>query len=482
VIKSRKFTFEDQDIFAMLSGDYNPLHMDRVAARRFIFGQPVAHGLHVLLWALDCLLEDQQKFVKLRSLKAVFKKPIPLDEEIECFVSYQGDNSVKIDVLTKGSIVVNLRLAWDVSGPGSAAEVLDRDPDSRHCNVLTIDKIINASGKIDLCINKEAVSKIFPNLIKNMQLTQVQEILAASRLIGMECPGYHSLLSTLDVSFVNDPSRPTTLNYTVANYDERFSLIDIKVKGPSIDGDIGVFFRPPPRKQESFLNLRRTIKEKEFAGQNALIIGGSRGLGEVTAKLLAAGAANVTITFHRSKEDACRIVEEIVSGKGLIDCMHFDVLNIGKNLEKEFNNKIKPTHLYYFATPFIFVRGKFMPDKERFSVKLFQDFCGYYIDGFAATVEKLLSLSPKLKNIFYPSSVAIDEPIPSLVEYACAKASGEVFCASLEKRHKGLFIYRPRLPRLATDQTVSLLPDGAKACAPLILKHLRIFKKRDSKK
>lgn len=38
-MQQRKFTSKDQTAFAELSGDNNPLHTDRIAARRLIFGQ-----------------------------------------------------------------------------------------------------------------------------------------------------------------------------------------------------------------------------------------------------------------------------------------------------------------------------------------------------------------------------------------------------------------------------------------------------------
>jgi acyl dehydratase len=41
----RTITEADVVAFAGISGDYNPLHMDHQAARRGVFGEPVAHGL-----------------------------------------------------------------------------------------------------------------------------------------------------------------------------------------------------------------------------------------------------------------------------------------------------------------------------------------------------------------------------------------------------------------------------------------------------
>jgi acyl dehydratase len=47
------FTDRDQTFFAALSGDWNPMHMDPVAARRTQAGLPAVHGIHGLLWALE---------------------------------------------------------------------------------------------------------------------------------------------------------------------------------------------------------------------------------------------------------------------------------------------------------------------------------------------------------------------------------------------------------------------------------------------
>ncbi|MBM3265941.1 MAG: SDR family NAD(P)-dependent oxidoreductase [candidate division Zixibacteria bacterium] len=54
----------------------------------------------------------------------------------------------------------------------------------------------------------------------------------------------------------------------------------------------------------------------EFSGQHALVAGGSRGLGEATAKILAAGGGTPLITCHQGTADAERVVREITETGG----------------------------------------------------------------------------------------------------------------------------------------------------------------------
>jgi 3-oxoacyl-[acyl-carrier protein] reductase len=48
-----------------------------------------------------------------------------------------------------------------------------------------------------------------------------------------------------------------------------------------------------------------------LAGRTALVIGGSRGVGAATSKLLAARDANVIVNYFDNKEAADKVVEEI---------------------------------------------------------------------------------------------------------------------------------------------------------------------------
>ena len=44
---SKTFAMEDQRLMADWSGDHNPMHVNALAARRLLTGQPVVHGVHL---------------------------------------------------------------------------------------------------------------------------------------------------------------------------------------------------------------------------------------------------------------------------------------------------------------------------------------------------------------------------------------------------------------------------------------------------
>ena len=165
------------------------------------------------------------------------------------------------------------------------------------------------------------------------------------------------------------------------------------------------------------------------------------------------------------------MVEEIVSHGANADCLLFNVLEPLSGLSDMIANRSKPLYLYYFATPFIFgaVKGKF-------SSQRFATFSEYYVSGFLRTVQAVADLTTGLQKIFYPSSAAIEELPLDMGEYAAAKMAGEIVCDFLQKAHPGLAIHKPRLPRVATDQTASLLTVSNQEPVPVLLSNLRYLR------
>jgi MaoC dehydratase-like protein len=83
-LKRRAFTFQDQSGSTALSSDWNPLHIDPLAARRTMFGRIVVHGIHLALWGTDVWLDGRTECLALRSFRAIFQSRIGLDEEVRC--------------------------------------------------------------------------------------------------------------------------------------------------------------------------------------------------------------------------------------------------------------------------------------------------------------------------------------------------------------------------------------------------------------
>lgn len=470
----RVFTLEDQLTFAKLSGDYNPIHIDPVVARRLMFGRPVLHGIHAVLWALDMWLKEKKQPISLNSMKIDFVAPIAVSETVQYKILKDGDGELKFQLVVNGSKAAIIKIEF-VAGCNTYQTDIKRVnqscPDRTECQSIAKNALSFLTGNVALHFDNALADKLFTYVKDYLPIIQVAELLAITRIVGMECPGLNALFSGMSVKFSNLLSSRADMNFKASNFDDRLSSLAINIEGPCATGKLLVFYRPSPKKQPNYLELLNRVAKNEFAGQHAVIIGGSRGLGEITTKLLAAGGAEVLFTYHRGKQDALQLVEEITLGGGIAAAMSFDVISPPGDLAFHLEKGWSPTHLYYFATPFIFEgkRGKFSP-------VLFNKFCNYYIEGFISTIQAFNSIGGQLKKIFYPSSIAIEEMPLDMAEYSAAKSAGEALCRFLNNTEKGTDIIFSRLPRLDTDQTASITHVKNSDPVPFMLKIIRELK------
>ena len=473
----RAFISDDQVAFAKLSGDYNPLHVDPVIARRLLFGRQIVHGLHALLWSADECLRTRAHGLELRTIKANFQKGIGLGQTVNCICVDQNEHHAEIRLEIDKTPAMWIQIAWSPSRRHKTDTILRAFHEPGKCRERSLEEAACASGSVPLYLDRELAAKLFPTLMRLVPPMQLAALVATTRLVGMECPGLHSIYSGLNLAFFSDCDGVPELNYHVVDDNQRLALLLINVKAPGMRGQIKTFYRPTPQGQPAFKDVCREVESKEFSKQRALIIGGSRGLGEVVAKLLAAGGAEVIITYYRGEQDAKRIVEEIVANGAKADCLPLNALEPSPVLLSMVANSTRPLYLYYFATPFIFGA-----DKGSFSPKRFTTFSEYYVTSFLRTVQTLAASTAGLQKIFYPSSTAIDELPLDMGEYAAAKMAGEILCEFLQKASPGIAIHKPRLPRVATDQTVSLLPVSNQSPLSVLLPHLRYLKQLTPRK
>jgi len=455
---TRDFCLQDQLAFGELSGDFNPVHMAPVAARRSIFGAVVVHGIHSLLWALDVWSQDRPQPCTINSIRAEFARPIRLGDVVTYSLISELDGQTQIHLLVDQFATTKIKLKWSHAPTPDSKLFTAGVPPREAPKVLAMHEAETASGALALYLDQAAAAQLFPHLFAALPLAQ---LLATTRLVGMECPGLHSFYSSLYVTFQEDANVTPVLAYEVTKLDTRYGIVIMSIASPNMTGKLTAFFRPSQQEQADSRALQALVSRDEFAGQRALVVGGSRGLGEVAAKLLAAGGADVKITYHQGVDDAHRVVTEITAAGGTAGCLQLNVLDQTYTLGDGWTS----THLYYFASPTI------APGRPgAFSSALFQGFCNYYVLGFQRLVEKLSAQG--LRRVFYPSTVFIDELPPELSEYAVAKMAGEELCRFLEKAHPDLHIDRPRLPRMSTDQTASFMPTEQKDPVPVLLERL----------
>jgi acyl dehydratase len=458
--ENRSFTAADQQAFASLSGDYNPLHVDPEAARRLLWGACAVHGIHQLLWGLDAWLAATHDDRYIAALDATFHAPLLVGETAQVRIEPAADH-IAITVATHaGTPLTTLRLKLHARGAPAVPALADQTyAPNRPCEP-SADEIASAAGEVAMTVDRRLIAARFQALAASGNLVQVAALLASTRVVGMLCPGLHSIFSELHLTFA--PAAPATgnLQYHTSSLHRRFGLVTLTLAGGSVSGTLKAFIRPAPFQQATAHSLAAMVAPDAFAAQDALVIGGTRGLGEAVVKLLALGGAKVSFTYHSGAADARRITDDLAACGSQVTAFPFDVLAPVKPA-------IAPSHLYYFATPPIATSAR----RELDPVRL-QRFLAYYVHGLQRTMGLFI---PGLRGLYCPSTVFIDSPPDNLWDYALAKASGEEFCRMLGRAHPDLVVYCPRLPRLASDQTQSVLPLQRDETAPIMLASLKAF-------
>ena len=467
-------TAADSWAFAQLSGDFNPLHVDPVAARRLQFGGTVCHGMHQVLKALDlAVAAGQLAPAHIDALAAVFGAPLHTGQKVSVQISHDtSPPRARLSLITEGRPLFTLKLGLAEALPESAAPRAAEPelPSAPLCPAFPqADALAGLAGSVPLQLNLALAQSLFPALAMAPQgLPCIADLLATTRIIGMRCPGQHSIYAELKLRRRTGPETSNaaaahTMPYQVQRCDPRFRSVRLAVSGAMLAGSLDAFFRAPPVAQPGLADLLQHIPARRFAGQHALVVGGSRGLGELVAKILLAGGARVTVTYARGQADAERIRQEAHAHDRDLQILGLDASLPLPQALKTSLAAAEFSHVYHFATPQI-SKGP----AGAWSPALFDSFCRLYLHGFAEVVRAAapVSLGAPALQVLYPSTVFLDSPPRGFAEYCAAKSAGEALCEHLALE-PGIQIHKPRLPRLQTDQNSSFL--GVEGAAPLPL-------------
>jgi hypothetical protein len=469
---SRTFTTDDQERFAALSGDFNPIHLDELCARRTLAGAPIVHGVHLLLWGLEILASDSNLPLPVGALNYRFRNRVYLGDRVDTGVEHRSGQHVRLKAVARTREV----LALDLMPADPSRERIDTaltadPPEALQLSAceLALEDIRDQTGTLPFASRPLRYAETFPHAARLLGAPRVAALGCSSYLVGMVVPGLHSLYNGAHWHLHAGDPTVDALRYRVSSLDPRFRRVQIEVAGPGLSGTITAVSRPPPVQQPRMSALASRVTAGEFSSHSALIVGGSRGIGEVTAKLIAAGGGRVCITYARGESDARRVAAEISRAGGQCEVIAYDV---GRDAREQLRELAASyTHIYYFATPGIAHRASSPGAGDRL-----QEFNRFYLHGFRELVMAAKALRPQGFAVFYPSTVYIQQHPPGMTEYAMSKAAGEVQCADMARVLPEVKILVERLPRLLTDQTAEVIQQDAGDPVPTLLAVIRHMK------
>src|SRR5579871_181234 len=260
ILASRSFTPDDQRRFALASGDFNLIHLDPDFARRTQMGAPVVHGVHTLLWALD-VLQRSGPF-ELQHLKVRFHQPLYLGEAAALVVTARSEPSVSFDVVMDGIVIAAVKASTSSGkATGAAARAVQADVETLSAAAdPTFEQMAQLSGAVSAPAAHDDLRKWFPALTQSVGMPIVRALMATSQIVGMACPGLHSLFTGLDLNREVTSDGESALRYCVVKADPRFRALQIDVAGCGIVGRIEAFARQAPPRQPDMAAVSSRVR------------------------------------------------------------------------------------------------------------------------------------------------------------------------------------------------------------------------------
>src|SRR5665213_3313243 len=208
--------------FAALSGDVNPIHVDPVIARRTCEGALVVHGVHNLLWGLDSAARELPAALSVASLRVNFDTFVTIDESVDAVLVQCEPKRLRIEVHVRDILAVTA-----VIGFGDTRSMVTFQKPADLFDPVTpierrIESILKLAGRLLFARPPEAVAEMFPNAARILGVRRVAAMATFTRLIGMVCPGLHSIFNGMSLeSSDDDGAEDIAFRVTDVNMEHR---------------------------------------------------------------------------------------------------------------------------------------------------------------------------------------------------------------------------------------------------------------------
>ena len=314
------------------------------------------------------------------------------------------------------------------------------------------------------------IPKKFLKILKVLKKKQIQEILSISFFVGMVCPGKYSLISSIDINLNSGKAPNSDIFYKVKKKDKRFNRFEIHFSN-TISGQVFAFSYNVPFQEKLSFFKKRIKKNISLYKKNSLIIGGSRGLGEDTSKILASAGSNIILTYFIGKQDAKKIKKEINRHTN-VKCKTLKLDLSNSSFIKKIKKLKKIDFIFYFATIKI-------TSTKIFNFELYKKYKKIYCSNFYKMCKIVNQISSSKIKVFFPSTIFINEKQKKYSEYVRAKKDSEKIIKKINKNFKRVKVISFRLPVMNTSQNISILNQNKKNSQNLLIPIIKNFIKND---
>ncbi len=463
-------TADDHAWFTAFSGDANPIHADPVASRRRLGGRMLVHGAHLLLRALEHAAAAGEITTVPAAISVVFRDGVGIDDALVTqFARASGADVDRVDVSIvragpPGETVATIRVE---QGAGAAVasdriDLFEPDPGPPERpgepRTLSLDDLAAVVGieqpSLLPPVDPDACRARFPAITALLGAGRVAELAAISCVIGMLTPGRSSMSSAYDITLHTPTGDHAAIGHRVDQVDPRMRRVRLTVHGTSMRSAVTAFSPPAPVDQAAVLAGGSDASAAgEFDGWRALVVGGSRGLGEATVRLLVAGGADVRFTWCTGHGEADRLAAD-VGVTGVRWCAPHD------DIAAALPDRWQPTHVCWYASP------SCVGDPDAAAIE---------VEAFERAVTQLPA--PPLVGVLWPSTDLLDRPDepppPGSTERVQRALAGEAACDRFAASRPSVAVRAARLPTLLTDRTQTLLPREYGDTASVLLAALR---------
>lgn len=356
--------------FAALTGDQSLLHSRKEFARRSVYRQQIVHGM--LPMAFTALLDFFQidGFVcSLVELVGQFFNPVFIGDELiltgEIVDINEEDSLVKCNysiekpqtgtVMSKGAVTVTFsntnkreKTSGSTQTPSHFASMITEPIHLQNFKLEEISK--NDTDSFPFMVTESAIDSLLEILSEGIgkkdtfdlypikerfSFPELLSTMLFSTSVGMCIPGKYAtfLKFEMEVRKAIDMNTSCFLIGEVVHKSESTRIIkkgiSVHKSGNKNDiylaGKVAVLVNPHPVKMPTIRQLKESAFDMGIKKKVVLITGASRGLGETTAKLFALHGAKVIVNYFRGKDDAERIVKEVIAEGGEAICLPADV-------------------------------------------------------------------------------------------------------------------------------------------------------------